>query len=170
MFDQFLEAKADRNPKYLRELQITRNRFPRLYKRRVSDITPADLQPLLSAITPGGRNPVMRYLRAVFFFGIKRGYLLENPISKLDFAELKRKEIETISNERVEAMLNHALANDLALLPYLVIGFFAGVRPDGELQKVEWKRYQTFREDDRNPTGSLKDKSPTVPGSKPKRD
>jgi integrase len=138
LFDQFLQAKADRNPKYLRELKITRNRFSGLHDTLVSEIASADLQPLLSTITPGGRNPVMRYLRAVFFFGIKRGYLLENPISKLDFAELKRKEIETISNEHVQAMLTHALENDLALLPYLTIGFFAGVRPDGELQKVEW--------------------------------
>jgi integrase len=35
-------------------------------------------------------------------------------------------------------MLVHGLEHDLALLPYLVFGFFAGVRPDGELQKVEW--------------------------------
>ena len=56
----------------------------------------------------------------------------------MDFAEVKRKEIETIPSDKVEAMLVHGLEHDLALLPYLVFGFFAGVRPDGELQKVEW--------------------------------
>ena len=35
-------------------------------------------------------------------------------------------------------MLEHAFENDLTLLPYLVFGFFAGIRPDGELQKLEW--------------------------------
>lgn len=35
-------------------------------------------------------------------------------------------------------MIGHALKDDLDLLPYLVFGFFAGIRPDGELQKLEW--------------------------------
>lgn len=138
LFNQFLEAKSDRNEKYLRELRITRNRFPTLHNRIVSEITHLDLDPLLSVISPGGRNSVMRYLRAVFFFGIRKGYLAENPISRLEFAERKRKEVETIPSDKVEAMLNHALEHDLKLLPYLVLGFFAGIRPDGELQKVEW--------------------------------
>jgi len=37
------------------------------------------------------------------------------------------------------AMLNHAFENDLDLLPFLVFGFFAGIRPNGELQKLEWQ-------------------------------
>jgi integrase len=81
----------------------------------------------------------MRYLRAVFNYGIKRGYLIENPISRLDFADRPRKEVETLSNGQVEAMLKHALAEDAALLPFLVLGLFCGIRPDGELQKVEWR-------------------------------
>jgi integrase len=28
--------------------------------------------------------------------------------------------------------------HDLELLPFLVIGFFAGCRPDGEIEKLEW--------------------------------
>jgi hypothetical protein len=104
----------------------------------VSDITSEDLRPLLSKISPGGRNPVMRYLRAVFFLGMKRRYLSENPISRLDFAERKRKEVEVIPSDKVALMLTHTLENDLALLPYLVFGFFAGIRPDGELQKILW--------------------------------
>jgi len=138
LFNQFLEAKSDRNPEYLRELRITRDRFPSLKDRMVSEITPQELETFLSPLTPGARNPVMRYLRAVFFFGIKRGFLKENPISRLDFAERKRKEIETIPTDKVKGMLNHALKDDLALLPYLVFGFFSGIRPDGELQKLEW--------------------------------
>jgi integrase len=138
LFNQFLDAKQDRNPAYLRELRITRDRFPSLHDCLSSDLTHIDIESVLSPLSPGARNPVMRYMRAVFFFGIKRGYLTDNPISRLDFAERKRREIETIPSDKVEAMLVHALQNDLRLLPYLVFGFFAGVRPDGELQKIEW--------------------------------
>jgi integrase len=138
LFNQFLDAKQDRTSAYLRELRITRDRFPAIHDRLASDLTHIDIESVLSPLSPGARNPVMRYMRAVFFFGIKRGYLSDNPISRLDFAERKRKEIETIPSDKVEGMLGHALQNDLLLLPYLVFGFFAGVRPDGELQKILW--------------------------------
>jgi integrase len=139
LFNQFLEAKKDRNEQYRRELRVTRNRFPTLHDILVSDITHRELEHLLSAITPGGRNAVMRYLRAVFNLGIKRGYLFENPIARLDFAERPRKEVETLSNKAVKAMLGHAAEKDLVLLPFLVLGLFCGIRPDGELQKIEWQ-------------------------------
>ena len=119
-------------------LRITRDRFPQFHDRLVSDISPRDLEKPLLKISPGGRNPVMRYLRAVFNFGIKRGYLIDNPIARLDFADRPRKEVETLSNEQAKKMLEHALEHDLQLLPYLTLGMFAGIRPDGELQKVEW--------------------------------
>jgi integrase len=74
----------------------------------------------------------------MFNHGIKRGYLLENPILKLDFAHRVRREVETIPAPIVSKMLNHALEHDLVLLPFLTLGFFAGIRPDGELQKLKW--------------------------------
>ena len=52
---------------YLRELASTRDRFPTLHDRLASDITHRDLAPLLDVISPGGRNPVMRYLRRLLF-------------------------------------------------------------------------------------------------------
>jgi hypothetical protein len=36
-------------------------------------------------------------------------------------------------------MLDHALEDDLPLLPYLVLGFFCGIRPEGELPELEWR-------------------------------
>lgn len=138
LFNAYLEAKKDRNPVYLRELRITRDRMPQLHDRIVSDIASEDLEPILNALPPAARNAVMRYLRAVFNFGIKRGYLAENPISRLDFTDRPRKEVVTVPVDQVRAMLEHALAEDLELLPYLVFGFFAGIRPDGELLELQW--------------------------------
>jgi integrase len=50
--------------------------------------------------------------------------------------------VEVIANEHVARMLEHALSDDLALLPFLVLGFFCGIRPDGELQKLVWSDIQ----------------------------
>ena len=138
LFNRFLEAKQGRNPQYLKELRFTRDRWPQLHEKLASEIAPRELETLLARISPGARNPILRYWRAVFNYGIKRGYCFENPVAKLDFEERVAKEVETLTNGQVEAMLQHAAANDLALLPFLVLGLFGGIRPDGELQKLQW--------------------------------
>ena len=111
LFSNYVESKSDRNVAYLRELRITRDRpeFEPLRSRFVSDIKPEDLRSILDTMSPGARNPVMRYLRAAFNFGIKRGFMAENPIEKLDFADRPRREVETIPATQVRAMLEHAL-------------------------------------------------------------
>jgi integrase len=139
LFNSFLDAKKDRNHEYLRELRITRDRWPELHAKLVCDITQRDLEPLVYKLTPGARNPILRYWRAVFNYGIKKGYLSENPINGLDFERRKRQEVETLTADQVKKMLEHSLEHDLELLPFLVLGLFCGARPDGELQKIEWR-------------------------------
>lgn len=138
LFNQFLEAKSARDPQYLKELRLTRDRFPQLHPMLATDITARHLDQILKKLSDGARNPVMRYLRAVFNFGLKRNYLSENPINRLDFAHRPRREVEIIPNSQVSRMLHHALNEDLELLPYLVLGLFCGIRPDGEIQGMVW--------------------------------
>jgi len=138
LFDEYVAARSHRTKKYLAEINKARAPLEGLQDRLVCDIAPTELERALSRISGGNRNAIMRYLRAMFNHGIKRGYLLNNPILKLDFAHRVRREVQTIPSPIVAKMLNDALENDLALLPFLVLGFFCGIRPDGELQKLEW--------------------------------
>jgi integrase len=138
LFDEFLAAKAVRNPKYVKELKLTRERFRRFDKVLAADVQPKALSKILDRMPPASRNANMRYLRATFNLGIKRGYLRENPIARLDFQELASAEVEVFTPKQVEKMLNYALEHDLALLPFLVLGLFCGVRPAGELEKLSW--------------------------------
>jgi integrase len=138
LFDEYVAARSHRTKKYLAEINKARAPLEGLLNRLLCDIAPADLERALSKISAGNRNAVMRYLRAMFNHGIKRGYLLDNPILKLDFVHRVQREVQTIPSSIVARMLNHAMENDLQLLPFLVLGFFTGIRPDGELQKLEW--------------------------------
>ena len=127
--NHYIHSRPDRNRDHLKGLENTRDRFPSLHAKMVSDVTHRDLEPLLEPISRGGRNLIMRHLRAFFNFGIKKKYLTENPIAALDFTRLPKKEVEVITIDDVRAMLNAAISDDNPLLPYLVFGFFAGVRP-----------------------------------------
>jgi integrase len=139
LFSQFIQTKSERNPAYLKELTWIRDRFPQLHDQLACDITAFELDGILNPLSAGARNPIMRYWRAVFNYGIKRGYLTENPIRRMDFASRPRKEIQVIPTGSVRSMLGHALENDLKLLPYLTLGFLCGIRPEGELPELEWR-------------------------------
>jgi integrase len=139
LFDMVIEAKRDRHPRYLQQLQMMRDRMPQLHNRIVSDITSREIETIIGKFATGSRNPAMRYLKSVFRYGVKRGYLTIDPISRLDFVRTPRREVVTVPNETVSAMLHHALECDLGLIPVLVFGFFCGIRPEGELTKIEWR-------------------------------
>ena len=135
LFDLYLEAKAKRSEKYKVQLRWAKERFATLHERLAADITVRDLDELLK----GEKATVwMRYLRAVFNYGVKRDYLAENPIGKLDFEEVVKGDTEIFEPKIVQALLQDGVDQDLAFLPYRVLGFFCGVRPDGELHRLRW--------------------------------
>jgi integrase len=137
---QFMGAKADCNPKYQKELRCCRNRteFQPFLHKLCCNISPNELEQALAPIPAGSRKAQMRYLRAMFGYGVRKGYLPKNPVLQLDFPKSREEEVETVPNAQVEAMLRDALANDLELLPFLVLGFFCGIRPAGELPELDW--------------------------------
>jgi hypothetical protein len=130
LFDLFLEAKAAKSEKYKTQLRWVKERCAVLHDRLAADITVRDLDAVLQGEKATVRNAWMRYLRAVFNYGVKRDYLASNPVTKLDFAEVVKGDTAIFDPATVRAILTDCLKNDLALLPYRVIGFFAGVRPD----------------------------------------
>ena len=139
LFDEYIQARASKSLGHRNRLTITRDKFAATVGEALaSEIEPRDLEPVLDRLSPSSRNLNMRILKAVFNFGIKRGYLAANPITRLDFADHERKPVQIIEPERVEAMLCDALENDIGLLPFLVLGFYCGIRPNGELQKLDW--------------------------------
>jgi integrase len=135
--DRYLSAKAHRDDKHLRGLRNTRDRFPSLHAILISDIDHKILEPLANAVAPGSRNMVLRHLRSFFNFGIKKGFMTENPVARLDFVEVVRKEVEVIAAKDVARMLADALLNDLQLVPFLALGFFTGIRPE-EIRLMNW--------------------------------
>jgi integrase len=138
LFDSFTASKQNRSTAYLRGLKYTLPRFAELHQRKVSEIAPAELEAEMDGMTPAVRNAFLRNLRAVFNFGVKRGWLESNPVSRLDFEKIKRGEVVALSPYEAKALIYAAEKNDHDLLPYHALALFAGVRPL-ELQRLEWQ-------------------------------
>jgi integrase len=83
-----------------------------------------------------------------FNCGIEKDFLLINPIDKFRTARIKGREVEKILVALVEKMLLYSLQFEIELLPFLILGFFCGIRPNGELLKLEWR---DIHHNDKNP-------------------
>ena len=137
MFETFIDAKKDkRSGPYLTALRCTLPRFAALHGKLACEITASEIESQLAGTTPSVHNAFLRYLRAVFNFGIRRGWCDENPVKRIEMHSLKmRKEI--LTNAQVIALLKAVYENDFELLPYHVLSIFAGIRPK-EVERLAW--------------------------------
>src|SRR5205823_3213158 len=129
MLESFMEAKkAKRSTAYLTALRCTLPRFIALHDRLACEISASEIEEQLNGVSASVSNAFLRYLRAVFNFGIRRGWCAENPVKRIEMQTLRmRKEI--LANAQVTALLKATIENDLELLPYHLFCIFAGVRP-----------------------------------------
>ena len=136
MFDKFVEAKRDRSTAYLTALRCTLPRFAALHETMACEVSALDIEEQLKGMTASVHNASLRYLRAVFNFGIRRGWCVENPVKRIDMYSLKmRKEI--LTNAQLTALLKVVSETDFELLPYHVLCIFAGIRPK-EVERLTW--------------------------------
>ena len=136
MFQSFMQAKTTRSAAYQIALRCTLPRFAALHDRLACEISADEIEQELSGMSASVRNAFLRYLRAVFNFGIRRDWCQENPVRRLDMQTIKmRKEI--LSNAEVTALLKAVCQTDFVLLPYHVLCIFAGIRPK-EVERLAW--------------------------------
>jgi integrase len=139
LFDLYLARIQKRSDKHRDSMRQTKERFPSLHKTLACDITPKMLDELLFPLPPASRDLVMRHWRSVFRYGIKRQYLRANPIERMDFAGSAPKEVQIYNVKAVGDLLGDALQNNLGLLPFYVFGLLCGIRPENELENLDWQ-------------------------------
>jgi integrase len=137
MFESFMDAKkGKRSPAYLTALRCTLPRFAVLHDRLACEITTSEIEQQLKGASASVHNAFLRYLRAVFNFGIRRGWCDANPVQRVEMHSLKmRKEI--LTNAQITALLKAVCETDFELLPYHVLCIFAGIRPK-EVERLAW--------------------------------
>lgn len=138
VFTEYLGMPKKRSAKYEKDLREAQESTRSFDAKLISEITTKDVEKSLSQLAPSTRDAKLRILRAVFNLGCKRRYLAENPIERMDFAEPESGEVEVFTVDQATALLHGAAETDLALLPYFILGVFCGIRPEGELGKLDW--------------------------------
>lgn len=134
--DSFLESDT-RSASYTRSIRQTKNRLTHLHGKMLNQITPADLTRAMDGMPGSVRNLTIRILGGLFNFGVKRDFCTDNPTKKLDLSPTERKEIEIYTPEQSGKILHTIEKHDRALVPFVAISFFAGIRLS-EMQRLDW--------------------------------
>ena len=154
--EKFLESRAEKN---LRSVTIGDYRaklspFARdMDGRPLCHITLAIVEDWLrkGEYTVGTRKSYLRALGAFFQWAVKRRYMAENVARSIDTPREDRNAVTFLPVEDAEKLLRVAVAELPALLPYVAISMFAGLRPSeihGEKTEhapLDWRKIDLAR-------------------------
>jgi integrase len=125
------------SPRYLGDLRVRLGRFVRSFgEEMIAGISASRIDQWLRGLRVGAvtRNTFRRRLAVLFSFAKRRGYVTENPIADVERARERETEIEILSVNEMARLLECASSD---MLPFWVIGAFAGVRR-AEIERLNW--------------------------------
>jgi integrase len=129
----------------LRDLRHRWEKFAETFgKRKLNEITGEELAAWLvrQAADPVNRHNYRRKIGSLYRLAVKRKWTAENIVEQTERPEMVEAGVGILSVNHIVNLLEHA--EDHGLLPFAVLGLFAGVRPD-ELKKLEWSAVDLIR-------------------------
>lgn len=140
--DSYVEnlQHLNRRPNTISSARYKYNRIARaLGERYINSITRADLERWLKSqkLSPASRNNFLRYIRALFNFAVENGYSEHNPSDRMKMISVESQMPEIWKPAQVRKVMRAAEKIKPPLIPYLALGFFAGLRPS-EIRGLEW--------------------------------
>jgi integrase len=131
--------------RYLADLRSRLGQFAATFGTKpVAEITATEVDTWLRSLSdsatgrclsPTMRNNFRRVLVSTFNFARSRGYCVENPAAKTAKGKQIDSPVGILSVEELAQLLENAPS---ALIPYLAIAAFAGLR-SAELERLDWK-------------------------------
>ena len=100
-----LVSAKKRSEKYCSSLKRTQRRLDPLRAVLVSEISSDDLAKIIGGASDSYRNALLREIRAIFSFAVRRGWCIANPATKLDFAQTQIGERDLYSPEESALLL-----------------------------------------------------------------
>ncbi len=135
------KERAGVRPKYLKELTCKFSRFcGKFGDRAITDIVPSEMSEWLYGLS-SNKQTVKNYRREiglVFNFAVSQKWCKENPILRTVRPIVPGTKPGVFKAIDAYRLLLWASRKDRALVPYLAIGLFAGLR-SCELERLQWR-------------------------------
>lgn len=135
---------SGRRPKTIKALRSLLAKFTAKFSGRVvAGIGYRELEEWFFKVSKGtsacSRNNLRRAVGALFEYGIARGACVANVARRLPVASRDETLPAILTPKQAAALLRKAQEVDARMVPYFAIGLFAGLRPDNELARLEWR-------------------------------
>jgi integrase len=137
VYDAYAVLRA-RSKKYAEELRHVRKAIAPLLARSIVDVTAHDLEKCLVGIAQSTKDSRVRRLRSVFGWAVRKGWISINVANQIDIVGGSHDEVQIYQPDQVEKLLNAALEHDKALVPFLALCAFCGLRPEREAAHLMW--------------------------------
>ena len=136
-----IKGQDGRSDRYLRDLRVRLNRFvgsKTFNGRPIHDIDSKEIDDWLRSLAGSSvnRKNYRRLLSVLFSFALKRKYILKNPVKDVEIPTIKATKPGILTVVEVRALLEAATSE---FLPTIVLGLFAGLRPESEVWRLKWE-------------------------------
>jgi integrase len=140
LVDEFIANRRAKGKSaiYVRDLVTRLSRFAAsMSERLVAEVTTRDIDRWVQSLNvgPQTQNNFRAVLSAAWTFAVRHGYAAANIVQWVDKSQVVRDHVATFSIEQLTKLLDAA---PRSYVPVLVIGAFAGLRPE-EINKLLWE-------------------------------
>jgi hypothetical protein len=155
------KTAAKQSKKYLREMEFFFTNTARYFGKKLCDeITVEQLKACINdrdkllkeqqekrnqepvGLSADTRNNFKTNFNVLFNYAIEQHHASHNPAQALKTAKVIREPAELLTPDQARDYLS---ACELHFLPYAVTGFFAGIRPEGEMRRVKSAHFRFDR-------------------------
>jgi integrase len=142
VLDEMLKAKRDEglSELYLRDLKLRGGKFAKAFQCNLTSVLMNEIREWLQAMPVANRtrNNCRLAVQTLFAFAKSRKYLPSdwNEFDSIPLWKIKHKQVEIYTPEEFKILLTQA---PNTLLPFLVIGAFAGLRT-AEIERLYWSK------------------------------
>jgi integrase len=143
-FVEFIAEKKRSNlrPDSIRNLEAKCRALKDTYGRKLcADLSLDTLKALVFTEKRGpvAKDNVRRALNGFFAWAADAGYVAENPMAKIKRIETDDADPVILTITQAQKLMDSARAyKDGALVPFVALALFAGLRPDKELARITW--------------------------------
>ena len=136
------KERAGRRPRTIIDARSKVERFVNtIDKKNIHEVMTADVEDWLNSqgFTPATRSSYRRAMIGLFNYAVKRKYIPENPALAIETVAFDQAVPDVMDLADVRKILRTAEKHCPELVPYLSIGFFAGLRT-AELEGLQWEQ------------------------------
>ena len=110
-------------------------------QKRIGEFTMIDIEQWFAARSecPASRNSNIGRLSALFNWAWRRGYLMQNPCSKIEPMLVETSPPEILSVEQCKTALRWTAEKEPRFLAWLTLALLVGLRPESEADIITWE-------------------------------